>query len=258
MTDAKASCDLARAQEDPLPTLAESKVVWWLLVINITVHVLDGLVISKPENVGWLSFWGWFDIRHTMADGGPRQLWRFITYQFLHANLFHLGMNMMALYVFGPLMEKWWGPRRFLVFYLLCGVCGAWFMSALVYLSYATNIPLVSGQSYLVGASGSIFGILVGVALIAPKLEVKLIIPPMWITVRRLAIAFFVISMGGLLLGKNAGGNAAHLGGALFGWLLVRRPWALDWADRDAPSLKPPGKDGSSSEDVSGDGPMKG
>lgn len=235
---------------DALPTFAQSRVVRWLLFINIAVHVLDGFgqvlirYNGQTIGVGWLSAYGWFDIGHTMAPGGGRELWRLFTYQFLHANLFHLGMNMMALYVFGPMMEKWWGGRRFLVFYLLCGACGAWFMAMLILISYKTGLDFMNAEGWLVGASGSIFGLLVGVALIAPKLEVKLIIPPMWVTVRRLAIIFGAISLGGVLFDWNGGGNAAHLGGAIFGYILVKRPWSLDWADSKAPRLEPPGKDG--------------
>ena len=104
---------------------------------------------------------------------------------------------------------------------------------------------LIDGRSaWLVGASGSIFGVLVAAAMLHPKDEVKLIIPPVWVTVRRLALIFIGLSIASMFIGFNVGGNAAHLGGALFGYLLIRRPWSLDFADPDAPRLEPPGAAG--------------
>ncbi|MEM9415241.1 MAG: rhomboid family intramembrane serine protease [Planctomycetota bacterium] len=231
-------------ENDPLPTVDETPIVKWLLGINIAIYLIDQSLRVSLHTVygsstpGFFTYYGNFNIPQAMNDW---QLWRLFTYQFLHGNLFHLVMNMMALYVFGPMMAKWWGPRRFLAFYLLCGACGAWLMAML---TYAGLLSTAGGSAgWLVGASGSIFGLLVGVAMAAPTLEVKLIFPPIWLTVRRLALIFGLISLAGLLFEWNGGGNAAHLGGALFGYILIKRPWTLDWADRDAPKLEPPGED---------------
>jgi membrane associated rhomboid family serine protease len=229
-------------EEDPLPTLGQSVVVRWLIGLNLIVYALDQtlrlVVPGDPDHSGGLlTYYGNFNI---IQGINALQFWRLLTYQFLHGGIFHLLMNMMALYVFGPMIEKWWGPKRFLVFYLLCGACGAWLMALLAFFP-----SLVDAQSaWLVGASGSIFGVLVAVAMIYPKVEVKLIIPPMWVTARKLAIVFIVLSFVSMFVGYNLGGNAAHLGGALFGYILVRRPWSLDFADPSAPKLEPPGKAG--------------
>ncbi|MFI4861621.1 MAG: rhomboid family intramembrane serine protease, partial [Phycisphaerales bacterium JB063] len=228
---------------DALPTLDDAVVVKWLLGINIAVYLLDQMLRVSLHTVygtstpGYFTYLGNFNIPQAMNQW---ELWRLFTYQFLHGNLFHLVMNMMALYVFGPMMATWWGTRRFIAFYLLCGACGAWLMAMLTYAGLLA--PVAGPGGWLVGASGSIFGLLVGVAMVAPKLEVKLIFPPIWLTVRRLAFVFGLISLAGLLLDWNGGGNAAHLGGALFGYVLIKRPWTLDWADREAPKLEPPGE----------------
>lgn len=228
--------------EDELPTLHDCPVVKWLLILNIAIFVIDEMLQVRVrrgwsvETVGLLTVMGNFNIGEGING---LQVWRLFTYQFLHGHTVHLGLNMMALYVFGPMMEQWWGKRRFLAFYLLCGACGAWLMAMFAY------TPLVDGnQAWLVGASGSIFGILVGVAMVFPKVEVKMVIPPMWVTVRTLAIVFLLLSVAQILFSFNAGGNVAHLGGALFGYILIRRPWSLDFADKDAPKLDPPGGDG--------------
>lgn len=224
------------ADEQPLPTLDDAPVVKWLLILNIAVYVLNDML--PHVRVGWggnvvglLTYFGNFNVPQGVNG---LQLWRLFTYQFLHGNLVHIGLNMMALYVFGPMMEQWWGRRRFLAFYLLCGACGAWLMALLAY------TPMVDARTaWLVGASGSIFGILVGVALAYPQVEVKLMIPPIWLTVRKLAVIFLALSVGQIFFGYNTGGNAAHLGGAFFGFILMRRPWSLDFADKNAPKLEP-------------------
>ncbi len=226
--------------DDPLPTLGQASVVRWLLGLNIIIFALDQILRlttkSDPtQDGGLLTFYGNFNIGQGING---HQYWRLLTYQFLHANLFHLGMNMMALYVFGPMIELWWGSRRFLAFYLLCGACGAWLMANLAFFPSLVNAQ----EAWLVGASGSIFGVLVAVAMVYPNVEVKLILPPMWVSARKLAILFLLLSFGSMFIGKNVGGNAAHLGGALFGYILVRRPWSLDFVDENAPKLDPPGK----------------
>lgn len=232
-------------RENAIPTLNESVVVRWLIGLCMVLYALNTIftdqainAAGQPVSVGLLTYYGNFNVPEGING---LEFWRLFTYQFLHGNLLHLGMNMMALYVFGPLIEKWWGPRRFLAFYLLCGACGAWLMAM-----FAFNPAIINGQhAWLVGASGSIFGVLVASAMLYPKDEVKLIIPPMWVTVRKLAILFIALSIGSMFVGYNAGGNAAHIGGAIFGYLLVKRPWSLDFVDRDAPPLEPPGSGGS-------------
>lgn len=239
MTD---QADPPPADKDPLPTLGEATVVRWLIGLNLILHALNEIFPAKTIDpftgqvvtVKLLTLWGNFNV----AEGiNGYQFWRLFSYQFLHGGLVHLGMNMMALFVFGPMIEKWWGPRRFLAFYLLCGACGAWLMALLAFVPEVLN----ASEAWLVGASGSIFGVLVACALIYPKDEVRLLIPPVWVTVRKLAVIFILLSAASMFVGYNLGGNAAHLGGALFGYLLVRRPWSLDFVDPDAPRLDPPG-----------------
>ncbi len=204
--------------------------VKWLLAINVGVFLIDimvGGVVQSPNVPAPNSptAWGAFTFESTLVHW---QVWRWFTYQFLHGSLMHVLFNMIALFFFGPIMERWWGSKRFLAFYLLCGACGAWLYAVLVYLN-------VVGSGYLVGASGSIFGILAGCAMVSPNTTVlfMMFIPMRMRTMALLAIVFaaFVILTGG----DNPGGQAAHLGGALFGFLLVRNPRALDFADTIGP-----------------------
>jgi MFS family permease len=133
--------------------------------------------------------------------------------------------NCIGIYFFGPWMERWWGPKKFLLFYLLCGMAGAAFFTLLMFLQ------IVPGdlQSPLVGASAGIYGIFIGVAVIAPNLRVMLLFPPIELSMRQLAIALMAISIGAILLsfGGNEGGEAGHLGGAILGFILMRWPWLI-------------------------------
>lgn len=217
-------------------------VTTWLIVINIAVFVIDGLlgaanisyvrlvsyqgqVIGVP--MGFIERWGYFSV-DTAIYG--LQIWRWISFQFLHAGLGHIFGNMLGLYFFGPLIEAELGRRRFLAFYLICGICGP-----LVYCAFAfTGFLETTAATPLVGASAGVFGILIAAALTAPDIQVMLLFPPIPMKLRMLAwvligiAAFTVFSEG-----YNAGGEAAHLGGAAAGFLLIRNPRWLNWAEPD-------------------------
>lgn len=208
--------------------LSGKSMVTYLLVINCAVFLIDAM-LGGGSRVGatrYLSVWGNFNVIQAVEGF---QAWRLVTYQFLHADFFHLLFNMIGLYFFGPMMEQWWGSKRFLAFYLLCGVCGALPMIAL---GYTGVIPIQVG---LVGASGALYGILIGAAALFPQQRVQLLIPPIPMSLRTMALVFLGISFFSALIGNNDGGNAAHLAGAALGFYLVKRPSLLNWADRFSP-----------------------
>src|SRR5690348_16828059 len=99
-------------------------VTTWLIAINVAVFVLD--VVTG----GLLREWGCFSA--DTAIGGL-QVWRFITFQFLHFGTWHIFGNMLALYFFGPMIERYLGSKRYLAFYLICGVAGAVMYLLLMY-----------------------------------------------------------------------------------------------------------------------------
>jgi membrane associated rhomboid family serine protease len=204
-------------------------VVKWLLLANIAVFFID-MFAGYP----FLRF-GTFAIRSALFEF---RLWEFVTFQFLHGSLGHLMFNMIGLYFFGPWMERWWGSRKFLWFYLLCGAAGAVLFTLLTFLNV-----LPSGlESGLIGASAGIYGIFIGVAVIAPDLRVALLFPPIELSMRQLAIALLVIATGAILLrlGGNEGGEAGHLGGAVLGYFLVRYPALLGRRARGMPLTRRP------------------
>ena len=206
--------------------MANASVVWWLIGINVGVYVL-GHIMKMASGVDWLHVIGNYNAEQAIKGG---QIWRFVSYEFLHYGIGHIFFNMLGLYFFGPLIERWWGSRRFLAFYLLCGVGGSVLMTLLA----AIGIVNTSWSSQLVGASGSLFGILVAAAILYPDMRVQMLFPPIPISMRAMAlvylgIAFFVVFGNA---GENRGGQAAHLGGAAFGAILIYMPYLLNWADR--------------------------
>ena len=208
--------------------LAGASVVMWILVGTAIVFILDTILTGSTRgSAASLSRWGNFNVEQAVYGG---QIWRWFTYQFLHANFLHIFFNMLILYFFGPMMERWWGSKRFLAFYLLCGVGGAIMMTLL---SFVPGLLHVSDETQLIGASGSIMGILIGMAVLYPNMQIQLLIPPIPLRMRTLAIAVLAIAVLTIFVGgRNAGGEAAHLGGAAFGALFVFFPFLLDWADR--------------------------
>jgi membrane associated rhomboid family serine protease len=209
-----------RESSNPLSRL--TPVVKWLLILNVGIYFLD-LFLEREPGVLPLQEFGAFTIRSAIFE---YQVWEFLTFQFIHAHLGHLIFNSIGIYFFGPWMERWWGSKRFLIFYLICGMGGALFYTLLVMVNI---LPTEHWQTGLVGASAGIYGILIGVAMIAPGLRVQLLFPPIELTMRQMAIALMAISVGSILLkfGGNEGGEAGHLGGAIFGYLLLRFPHVI-------------------------------
>lgn len=187
-------------------------VTTWLIAINVAVFVLDQFLQRQ------LAQWGYFSA--ATAIGGL-QIWRFITFQFLHAGLGHIFFNMLSLYYFGPMIEQYLGRGRYLAFYLACGVAGA----GAYFLLLMLGMLNAGAGTPLVGASAGIFGVLIAAAFIAPNSTIMLMFPPIPMKLKVFAyvmigIGFFVV----LSNGRNAGGEAAHLGGAALGALLIRNP----------------------------------
>jgi membrane associated rhomboid family serine protease len=165
------------------------------------------------------------------------QFWRFFGYQFLHADWLHVLLNMMGLWFFGLEVERFLGRKRFLAFYLVCG-----FFGALVYMVLnAGGVALVASDSPwvrpflpnnvwlpLIGASGSVYGVIIAGACLAPDDVVDLfgIIP---MRLRTLAVIMIATALFALFAQtSNAGGQAAHLGGAMAGLFFIRKPHVLN------------------------------
>jgi membrane associated rhomboid family serine protease len=178
-----------------------------------------------------------------------------LTHMFMHANFWHLFFNMYALFIFGQVLENVWGPKRFLIYYLVCGLGAALVHESVIAFEYKGIIEKLSpdsiqtvvsdGAAYLregkvftdqimqdlqlllytptVGASGAVFGILLAFGVLFPNTQLMLLLPPIPIKAK-----WFVLIYGGIELylaftqpGSNIA-HAAHLGGMLFGYILIR------------------------------------
>lgn len=161
------------------------------------------------------------------------QYWRFIGFQFLHANFQHLLFNMIGLFFFGPLVERYLGGKRYLAFYLLCGIFGAVLYLILnvggyVFGESVPGLLFHDTGTPLVGASAGVFGVLLAGAFMAPNVKVLVFfIIPMRLST--MAYGLVLLALFTVLFGRNnAGGEAAHLGGAAAGWYFIRNPHHLN------------------------------
>ena len=175
-------------------------VVKWLLIANLSIYV--AVILIRPLAV---FVYDWFSL-DTTTFARAAQIWRLVSYQFLHSpiNIFHIILNMLGLYFLGPRLEGFWGSKKFLSFYLGCGVVGALFYMLLVAVGF---LP----QGTMVGASGAVLGLLAACAILFPQFVVILFIFPVPIRLSAviLTIAYFFY----MITGANAGGNACHLAG---------------------------------------------
>lgn len=242
------------------------------VVMGIPVLAMDGtpLAIAEGHYATPLNRALHFSTKKVI---GGAELWRLIGFQFLHANLTHLLFNMIALYFFGPLIEQYLGRKRYLAFYLLCGIAGALLYLLLNLSGYlwveSAGLPALPGLlinatgTPLIGASAGVFGVLVGGAFLAPNVMVLVFfILPMRLAT--LAWVLIVIAIASIFIGvDNAGGEAAHLGGAMAGWGLIRHPDRLhrffDWLGRFDPTSRyfrssgaspRPGRSGPGTDDI--------
>jgi membrane associated rhomboid family serine protease len=190
-----------------------------------------------------LQAWGHFS---TALGFMGLEIWRFITFQFLHANFLHLLFNMFGLWVFGGMVEQYLGFKRYAAFYLTCGIFGAVAYLILNLLGAGWGVRfwgVLPGSIYtpLVGASAGVFGVIIACAYIAPNAIVQLIFPPIPMKLKWFAYGYVALATINLLRGgANAGGDAAHLGGAVAGYFFIRNAHLLrDFFDVLGDSRKP-------------------
>lgn len=177
-----------------------------LLVINILVFMAQALlpVGHRIQEFGalWLGF-PWF---HT---------YQYFTYMFLHANLEHLFFNMFALWMFGRTLEYELGARRFLIYYLVCGIGAALFQILVAW---------VAGEYYftMIGASGATMGLLMAFGVMHPNNQIFIFPFPMPIKAKWFVIGYIILEV---VQGWGVAGDGiahfAHVGGMLWGWALL-------------------------------------
>lgn len=145
----------------------------------------------------------------------PFMPWQLLTYGFLHGGLSHLAFNMFGLWMFGRDLERLWGSQRFLIFFLVC-VVGAGFVQLLV-------AGFQGGLYPTVGASGGLFGLLLAYGLTFPNRIVVPLFPPIPMRAITFVFVYGAFELFSGISGATPGiANFAHLGGMLFGFLMLR------------------------------------
>jgi rhomboid-like protein len=208
----------------------ETPVVFNLVLINVIVFVAQNL-LSQYHITEWGS-----EHYYKSSAFKPHQI---ITNMFMHGGVGHIFFNMFALYMFGSILERFWGSKRFLIFYLVCGL-GASVLTqvtipfsaeqfaksgeALQYGGYSADLVESFKEQYsALGASGAIMGVMAAFAWLFPNTELYVMFIPIPVKAKYVIPVFVLIDLfGGIykIKGDNIG-HFAHLGGALVGFLLV-------------------------------------
>ena len=201
-------------------------VVRHLVIINVLMFI-GTYVILGPEHInydtGAYDHLGRLQLAVFMPGSEHWQPYQIVTHMFMHGNVGHIAFNMFSLYIFGSMVEMVWGHKRFLFYYLFCGV-GAFALHTGVQYWELSNegIDPMSFDGCMLGASGAIFGVYAAFAYLFPNQIISLMFPPISMKAK-----YFVLIMAGLELVygvSGTGGNVAHfahIGGAFFGFLLI-------------------------------------
>jgi len=185
-------------------------VVRVLLILNVVVYILDSL-LQVTFGIELKGLFAYFYV------GSPYfQIWQPFTYMFMHGGFMHLFFNMFALWMFGRIMEQVWGSKKFLFYYLVCG------LGAVMVYTLAQTAGIISTQGCMLGASGAIYGVLLAFGMTFPNERLFIIPIPVPIKAKYLIGAYVLIE---LFEGISASGDEvahfAHLGGMLVGLLLI-------------------------------------
>ncbi|MEY2625794.1 MAG: rhomboid family intramembrane serine protease [Gammaproteobacteria bacterium] len=182
-----------------------------LLIANLAVF---GLQWWMPSLIDQLALW-------PLASNF--QPWQLVTYAFLHGGFAHIAFNMIGLVTFGNELEQYWGTRRLLTFYF-ASVLAAGLTQLTVTASIGEIAPTV-------GASGGIYGLLLGFAMMFPHRKVVPLIPPIPMPAWLFAVLFAGLELYLGVTGTAAGiAHFAHLGGMIGGWIMIQR-----WRRRATP-----------------------
>lgn len=186
-----------------LPKLTPA--VKWIIIVNFAIFFLVLVTGQEKSHIYNLIYMN----NDLVFKHG--QIWRLFTYMYAHSpfGIGHVGFNMLGLYFLGIHLERAWGTRKFLIFYHTAGVV------ALTFFIILTFAGVFRSTDNLVGASGCVYAVLACCAVLFPQINLILFLFP--VPIRVAVLIFFVISLVGTLGGPNAGGDACHLAGGVFG-----------------------------------------
>ncbi|MCG8476363.1 MAG: rhomboid family intramembrane serine protease [Cytophagales bacterium] len=192
-----------------------------LILINALVFVLLGVLTVFSDwilhNKGWADKVESYIALPAYLPGLLYKPWTLLTYAFVHKGFFHILFNMLVLYWFGQLITNYLGSQKLVNLYVLGALAGA-----LAYIAIYNLVPYYEGAllgGRMIGASAGVFAVVVGAAVLLPNYSFHLLF---FGTVRIKYIALVVVLLSFIgITGRNAGGELAHLGGALMGMIYI-------------------------------------
>lgn len=188
------------------PSQSATPVVLNLIIINVIVFVAQLAFDKTDGETAWLTN----KLALYSYDTGLFKPYQLVTHMFAHGGFLHIAFNMYALWLFGAVLEKMWGPKKFLIFYLVCGLAAG-----------LTQMFLVP-QGAAIGASGAIMGLLAAFAYTFPNVEFYILPIPFPIKAKYLAIIYACFDIfGGFAGGGDNIAHFAHLGGLAMGFILA-------------------------------------
>lgn len=202
-----------------------------LLIINTVCFMASLLLGQRVDTL--------FGLHFMLAP--DFQIYQLFTYMFLHGGFTHLLFNMFALWMFGCVVENAWGARRFLLFYLMCGIGAGLFQELAqmahfyticsqqgIDLTHEMGMVVKANSAYLnlwttVGASGAIYGVLLAFGMLFPDDRIFVFPLPVPVKAKWLVVGYAVIEVFMAFSSPGDGvAHLAHLGGMVVGWLLIR------------------------------------
>lgn len=181
--------------QDSLPPVVKN-----LLIANAIVFlaqvVFEGQGIMLEE---WGALWS--------LQSGYFRVWQLVTHMFMHGGFMHIFFNMFGLYMFGRILESFWGPKRFFQFYMICGVIAG-----------ITQLLFSVGADYAIGASGAVMGIFAAFAFLFPDIPLYLFFIPIPIKAKWAIPGLMALDLFGAIAPQQDNiAHWAHLGGAAAG-----------------------------------------
>ena len=180
----------------------------WLLLLNVAAYIVDLLLEGRGIQLSMLCGLWW--------AGSPYfHMWQPLTYMFMHAGLMHLFFNMFALWMFGRIIEQLWGPKRFLLYYIVCG------LGAGAVQEFCQWLGWIDTYAMTIGASGAVYGVLLAFGMCLPEERIFIIPIPFPIKAKYFVLIYAVIELVEGMSVSDSVAHFAHLGGMLFGFLLI-------------------------------------
>ena len=227
-----------------------------LLIANVVCYLLQLLAGSLHIDLTDL-----FGLHFVLADNF--RVWQLVSYMFLHGSLTHLFFNMFSLWMFGGLIERTLGAKRFLTYWMVCGIgagiCQEFWQTGQYFVEGLNNYPMVNTGSAIIsmgdylnlwttiGASGACYGVLLAFGMLFPNERIMLLLPPIPMKAKYFVAGYAAIELISAYASNDNVAHFAHLGGMLFGWLLLRywrtsrsrRPAANGWTRWNEPPRTP-------------------